>query len=292
MSEMEALPEVVYHYTSMDTMTKIVENRYLWATAIAYLNDSNEQRFLIQRIMGRLKEWKEIGKDLNMAIDLDGKYDLRKSQITSIADQPFVVSFAAASDSLMHWRSYCPSQSGVAIGFKSHLLRKAEIGHVAAPGSSKPVIELGEVAYLDIENDHAIDEIIQRRLEAAEGAARNTADFAVNTLFWIGVEATACGKKDAVFNVEGEYRLMIFNINSREEALRFRTVRSTLVPYVPVCIPNGHLSKLDSPWEAIDSITVGPSANIDLTLQSVDAFFKVRKMNVKVQASRIPYRDW
>jgi hypothetical protein len=35
-------PEVVYHYTSMDTMTKIAKNAEIWATSINYLNDVSE----------------------------------------------------------------------------------------------------------------------------------------------------------------------------------------------------------------------------------------------------------
>jgi hypothetical protein len=36
-------PEVVYHYTSMDTMIKIVESATIWATSISYLNDDSER---------------------------------------------------------------------------------------------------------------------------------------------------------------------------------------------------------------------------------------------------------
>ena len=35
-------PEVVYLYTTMDTMVKIVTSGKIWATSISYLNDSSE----------------------------------------------------------------------------------------------------------------------------------------------------------------------------------------------------------------------------------------------------------
>ena len=36
-------PEVVYHYTTMDTMIKIVSSNSIWATSINYLNDVSER---------------------------------------------------------------------------------------------------------------------------------------------------------------------------------------------------------------------------------------------------------
>jgi hypothetical protein len=34
-----AMPERVFHCTSLETMTRIVDSRALWCTAIRYLND-------------------------------------------------------------------------------------------------------------------------------------------------------------------------------------------------------------------------------------------------------------
>ena len=36
------LPEVVYHYTSVETLMKIVESSSIWATSTRYLNDISE----------------------------------------------------------------------------------------------------------------------------------------------------------------------------------------------------------------------------------------------------------
>jgi hypothetical protein len=35
-------PEVVYHYTTMETMKKIVDSESIWATSLNYLNDASE----------------------------------------------------------------------------------------------------------------------------------------------------------------------------------------------------------------------------------------------------------
>jgi len=50
---------VVYHYTDVDTMMKIVDSACLWATSIKYLNDVKEYehfRDLVRAILGTIQE--------------------------------------------------------------------------------------------------------------------------------------------------------------------------------------------------------------------------------------------
>jgi hypothetical protein len=55
MSDEQSLPEVVYHYTSMDTLLKIVATGHIWATNINYLNDVLERRHCLARVKARLR---------------------------------------------------------------------------------------------------------------------------------------------------------------------------------------------------------------------------------------------
>ncbi len=47
-------PEIVYHYTSMEAMKKIVESATIWATSIRYLNDVSERDLFIGLIRERI----------------------------------------------------------------------------------------------------------------------------------------------------------------------------------------------------------------------------------------------
>jgi hypothetical protein len=57
-SESEAIdvPEVVHHYTSMETFLKIVQSKQLWATSVAYLNDTSEQDHFFKRALARVDD--------------------------------------------------------------------------------------------------------------------------------------------------------------------------------------------------------------------------------------------
>jgi len=45
-------------------------------------------------------------------------------------------------------------------------------------------------------------------------------------------------------------------------------------------------------WDFIDRVVVGSTANMNLTIQAVKAFFTKQSMNVEISPSNIPYRDW
>ena len=46
------------------------------------------------------------------------------------------------------------------------------------------------------------------------------------------------------------------------------------------------------PWNAIQSVVVGPTANMQLTVRSLKALFAHKSMNVVIAESRVPCRDW
>jgi hypothetical protein len=109
----------------------------------------------------------------------------------------------------------------------------------------------------------------------------------LNDYFGWAVDAIACTNKHQAFQIKGEYRLLLSDVRYRENNIRLRTVRSTLVPYVELRIPGRAATGLSfdkrSGWSAIDSVAIGPTANMDLALKG---------MQVKVVSSKIPYRDW
>jgi hypothetical protein len=301
-AESAQLPESVFHFTSMDAMMNIVENRALWCTAIPYLNDSTERTFLLDAVRKRLPYLKDKDGSLDPSLSLQ-TIEVEDVHIaTPLADESFVTSFAEGGDSLMHWRSYCPQQSGIAIGFRSDCLSAADIDENPAEGMIVPPIAFGKVGYIDVSDQTAVDSVIYRAVaRAKETLARNAGVRGhgggdLNDYFEWAVDAIACTNKHQAFQIEGEYRLLLSNVRYRENNIRFRTVRSTLVPYVALRIPGRTATGLSfdkrSGWSAIDSVVIGPTANMDLTEKSVKAFFALKGMQVKVVRSKIPYRDW
>ena len=294
----DGLPDQVFHYTSIDAMMKIIETRSIWCTAIPYLNDSKERTFLFDAVLQRLPILKNSDTSIDTELCLPALEVEPVRNRTSFAYEVFVACFAKNSDSLMHWRSYCPQESGVAIGFRSACLKEVYIAEKPQEGMFVPPVSFGRIGYLNTEDATYIDDIIYKAYARARCKhEKNNSGVTLNDYFRWEVDTFACTNKLKAFEVEGELRLLTY-VSLREGNIRFRTVRSTLIPYVEMRIPNQSDVGFDldfdkkKRWNAIQSVVVGPTANMALTKRSVEAFFALRGMNVQVIESQVPYRDW
>jgi hypothetical protein len=119
--EQEPLPPVVYHYTSIETMLKILKDNIIWATSINYLNDTSEGDHYLNLVRGRIREYTN-----SHSVAKPQVFDQIKQDPKPIAfdRRPFVTSFSSLPDFLPQWRSYCPQGNGVAIGFRTECLEQ------------------------------------------------------------------------------------------------------------------------------------------------------------------------
>ena len=295
-------PDIVYHYTSTEAMMNIVKTEAVWCTAISYLNDATEREYVLRAVRRRLPILQSQDNSIPAALSVDQIPFEDINDLTPLASEQFVTSFSENRDSLMHWRSYCPQQSGVALGFRTVCLAGARLDEKPEPGMVVPASGFGQVGYLNASDDGQVDKLIRRALLSARfqlsnlSPPRNSEDRLPEFFRW-AVEAIACSSKHSSFQSEGEYRLLLGNIRYRENNLRFRAVRSTLVPYVAMRIPSrsqitGIQELKGNAWDGIASVVIGPTANMDLTERSISSFFRMRGIKVEILRSQIPYRDW
>lgn len=299
------LPEIVYHYTSMDALVSIATNRNLRATSIAYLNDHQERELFLSAVRERFHDALKLTEEL----DSDFLRFLRGSpREFSSQDEvsPFVVSFSEEQDSLMHWRSYCPQQNGVAIGFKTACLREARVDQKPEAGMIVEQALFSKVYYIRSSDHEIIDAQIIGIYENALRRHEKYKDLyaragtGLGHLFREGAETAACFFKHHSFRTENEYRLLLGDLRSREDAVQFRSTRSTLIPFVPLWVPGRveiekgafHKDQSRGPWDAIATLTIGPTVNMDLSVAAARALFRSKGMQVEIQKSRVPYRDW
>jgi hypothetical protein len=234
----EALPEQVFHYTSIDAMIKIIDTRSVWCTALPYLNDSKERIFLFDAVRRRLPILKENDNSFDTTILLRALNEVSGDAHASLADEAFVACFARNSDSLMHWRAYCPQQAGVAIGFRSCCLGESPIAEKPLPGMLVNPCYFARVGYLNTKDDAVIDDVIHEAYESAKkGTARDPRSTLGDHFRW-ALGGIACLCKEKAFEVEDEFRLLLTSVRYRENNMQFRSVRSTLIPYVAMAIPN------------------------------------------------------
>ena len=119
-------PSIVYHYASLETLTKIVDTQQLWATNVKFLNDTKERAAFLEQAMQRLEGFRDRNPNLDRTA-FDEALDPDRPAYDSISYLPSVISFSKDADSLPQWRAYCPKGRGVAIGFSVSALKNARV---------------------------------------------------------------------------------------------------------------------------------------------------------------------
>ena len=129
------LPPILYHYTDLNGLMGIINDKCLWATDIRYLNDFSEMTYAFDFVSERIKSFMEtipsedrhrLGLRTRLDDEARTEYeffeDLEKV-ITGIKRSPdnftsFVCSFSKNDDRLSQWRGYSPSKGGYCIAFE------------------------------------------------------------------------------------------------------------------------------------------------------------------------------
>jgi hypothetical protein len=144
-------PEVVYHYTSVDTLLKIVDSRQIRATSVGFLNDTKERDLFLEAVDKHLPKFLQAHPEIDPTF-FDSFMEFRATQEPT-SFLPFTASFCREEDSLPQWRAYCAGGNGVSIGFRVACLKTAVVGvdDSCVNDNERPVTGVpifGEVKYL------------------------------------------------------------------------------------------------------------------------------------------------
>ncbi len=308
----ETMPDVVYHYTSMDTLLKIAATNVIRATSIRYLNDVTERLLLFEELRARLALTLErpLPKSELFAAALESGMT---QQSESFSLLPFVASFSASADSLPQWRAYCPHGNGVAIGIRTESLHRAKprLRDTSAPNRwRKPTIDFDSVLYHLPGSIDSLDRILEAVSEKADNYLLNQDGDDIDPS-WLeflnmlgpSLESQASLVKHSSFASEEEFRLVVNNITVNG-VVDYRASGSTLVPFTEVDLPNptgfldrpsyafGGMKRLEGakPY-FIESITVGPTPHDELSCDALRYRFRSSQYDVDVSPSRVPFRE-
>ncbi len=307
-SEQKHTPDIVYHYTTVDSMMKIVTSESMWATSISYLNDVSERDHYLGLVKQCIPTLLNSGKISNRAVF----ERLLEAKDFGFTTHPFVASFSRDSDSLPQWRSYCPNGNGVSIGFKVDCLKRAFVEpdpKVIGNLVKNPNVNFVPVEYVGINSSAMVDidiinavagaTLLSEQMSSEHDGNSSPADY-----LQVMLERRACFIKHNSFENEHEHRLLVDGVYWNLHHLQFRATRSSLVPYVAVKIPRRHsssppvvnsaihMSPLAGRWDFIDRVVIGPTTNRELTIEAVRAFLRREGLHVRVEHSSVPYRDW
>ena len=102
----------VYHYTSLESYSKIIENGEIWFSNIQSLNDPQEIKFGINTVINHLISDGEIRSKLKGITEKEEIFSNR----SIIEDNVFVFSTSTAADTYQQWLNYGDSGHGICIG--------------------------------------------------------------------------------------------------------------------------------------------------------------------------------
>lgn len=145
----------------------------------------------------------------------------------------FVASFSENGDDLSQWRAYCPGGAGFSIGFNTEALNTQWI---ADPNEGEPKFvggSLKKVRYLG-QNELKLSSELDMLLQLAPAIDKGFDGQPVTTeqfiIAWLSVISSTF--KHPAFRSENEWRLVLSKPHKPMPFQRFRSGKSSIIPYV------------------------------------------------------------
>lgn len=267
-----SLPDSLSHYTTIDGFIGIIESKNLWTSNTSFLNDRKE---LVHGLEGAELAIGKFKSGLNPVLRKILPKVIQEIKGGSLP-ATYVTCFCEKHDLLSQWRGYGGSQQGISIQFSREMLEK---------GFLKEKAKLVKVIYSDLSTASKVRDALAEEIK--------------DLLEW---EATLGGqsdeeRKDGVFQIvskllprfkhlgfldEREWRFVVQRPVDVGD-LQFRAKGAVIAPYINLSVEGAKLP--------MQSVTVGPGREMDLTQASVRMFLDRRGYeHVPVKLSRVPFR--
>ena len=278
----------LYHYTSLDGLLGIVNNKCLWATHIAHLNDSTELDYAVELLKSHIN---------NILWEHDPSAGDRKcleqlqqwlSHRTLQSHLLFTCSFSEDGNLLSQWRAYCPPSGGVSLGFDpAELLSSADHqGYqltkcVYDQQIQQSLVESWLTQVVATKDDQ------EEPPNKAHPTQSLYAHFREHQDRFLQIAARI---KNPAFSEEREWRLISkASQNLQDPRLRFRVGRSRLIPYVEFIPPSQEGTRA-----SLTTVYVGPAQDPNLSFESISTYLIHSNARVRkgIRASGIPLRSW
>lgn len=268
----------ISHYTGLEGLYGIIETGGFWLSDHRYLNDAEEfenGRKLTQSILKRMmkKERYRLFFDiLQMTFKHIGSYSDRAY---------YVCSFSLDADNLDQWRAYARDGQGISMTFDNS---------APNPFFDNPVMNVSKVIYDDRQKSKIIITILRRY--AQEFVRDLKAGHAIEDETWASqiseqLVLRFMNFKHRAFASEMEARMIVATSSLQHfKSIKHRVRCDRIVPYIESRDLLHDSSKLP-----LLQVCVGPTANQELTYQSIRTYLKnIGYGDVSVIKSTIPYR--
>jgi hypothetical protein len=263
-AESNSAPSVLYHYTDLNALTGIIENKKLWATHTKYLNDRSEMIYAFDEIIFPIMKNNNIFK----------KYHEKKDCVKELG--LYLTSFSEKGDDLAQWRGYGKKYDSVCIGFN---IKK------------NVFCSLNKIEY----NKEKQEEYIRNYLSKVNQILSKYPDInpdleLYSNLLFIPFCLAAKTKRDS-WKAEAEWRLIYphkYHDKRMNELLEFRTNGSKLIPYISVNpFKNPNLFEKEGVFE----IVLPQSDNFKNNKTAIEKLLDKNSFDfekIKIKESKIP----
>ena len=274
----------LYHYTTFSGLLGIVRSRTLWASDIRYMNDSAELRHTADLIAAEARERIDSGHANSGLLSLF--VDWVTHRITN-GRMLFGASFRSHGNLLSQWRGYSTPGKGVSLGFSpEHILRCAR----------HQQFMIGQCIYEPARQQALIRQMVDAVEQLAAGLGcegypageRSTLYRAAFSTMETDLLRIAAILKHPSFHEEKEWRIVspVF-ANIAESPILFREGHAMLVPYIEFGL------SLDGQPLALDHLYLGPTANINISMNSLKMFLEQNGIVPQrgIDYCQIPFRQ-
>jgi hypothetical protein len=262
----------VYHYTDLHGLLGILNTKELWATDLAYMNDSSEEAYSAGVVATAVNS----SRFAHLS-------DKLRATLRDLAQSLYALCFCEDGDLLSQWRAYASRGAGYALQF-----RLDQLAELRAEG--------GTITSKVLYTPHQQQEVVNCILDKTIGTmAEISPTFDPSKLerpetlhTWIK-KGTTCTValaiiqpfiKNPAFFQEQEWRTVVAQPANGEA---FRPVNGTLVPYRKLLL--GEAGKLP-----ITAIRIGPNhPHPQQAKASLDTFLRSKGLDrIQVDISPIP----
>lgn len=243
----------IHHYTDLSAMTSILGKKQIVLRATNVLY-LNDSRELLE------------------GIDVVKKLVNRDIEPGAFRNY-YLTSFSHAVDNMSMWGMYAANGSGCILSFDHNILSRCyEMIALCSYGQEETEESLRN--FLDLTENGCLTNLggpqltPEQQIETKNSMKENV------------IISTCLQAKNEAFSTEKERRGIIHC--DKSELVKFRVKNNIVVPYIEIPVPK----------EALKSITIGPTSNSILTMQSIIHFLMINEYNYKIPIyqSKVPYR--
>ena len=267
---------ILYHYTSLEGLKGIINNRSIWATHTSTLNDPMELKYGKNLILEAINESTNGEKD-DIIKQLLRHLSAFVNAFDTLFYQTYVACFCKSENLLSQWRGYSTQNGGYNLGISFQTNTK--FYHTLDDPRKESHVILRKIIYdLDSQRKFISDylsAIVASSKKAIKGFENNdgipdgwtsiAAIEAVNIL-----NDLMLSFKNPLFKEESEWRLIKgYRADINPELLKFRDIENALVPYIETFI----VEETDGePIFPLHSIRFGPMFDETRTKSSLELF--------------------